>query len=329
MRKSPATFFSGLFETHLHVLDLERTMRFYGDVLGLELGRSEPERRAAFYWVGENRSTMLGLWEEPPWIIDTTRNVVRTQHIAFGVSLEDMNGAIQQLKKNGIELRDFFDQITDEPSVFGWMPAASIYFHDVDGHLLEFIARIEGAPLPDIGIVSLSEWNKLTVNSRYPVAVTIRPAVLEDADGIARTYIESAEYHASLDPERYSVPAFEAILARYREGRQDPRDASGEGITLVAECSGEIVGFIDAGLETSPDVMHREMFYCNVAEIAVRRQYQNQGIGERLLRAAEEWGRRQGAQLASLEYHAANTRAGLFYQRMGYFVASTTAIKRL
>ncbi|HEY2913325.1 MAG TPA: VOC family protein [Candidatus Angelobacter sp.] len=161
MRKPPATLFRGLFETHLHVLDLERTMRFYGDVLGLELGRNETERRAAFYWVGEDQRTMLGLWEAPPWIVDGTSSIVRTQHIAFGVSLEDLNSAIQHLKNNGIELRNFFDQITDEPSVFSWIPAASIYFHDVDGHLLEFIAKIDGEPAPDVGTVSMSEWNKI------------------------------------------------------------------------------------------------------------------------------------------------------------------------
>ena len=37
-----------------------------------------------------------------------------------------------------------------------------------------------------------------------------------------------------------------------------------------------------------------------------------------------------GAKFASLEYHAANTRANLFYQeRMGYRMASVTVIKRL
>lgn len=160
MSKQPATFLRGLFEAHLHVLDLERSMRFYEDVLGLELGRHEPERRAAFYWVGKDQGTMLGLWEAPPWIIDGTSNIVRMQHIAFAVGLEDMNDGIQNIKKKGIELRNFFDELTDEPSVFGWMPAASIYFHDVDGHLLEFIARIDHEPVPDIGIVSLSEWNE-------------------------------------------------------------------------------------------------------------------------------------------------------------------------
>ncbi|HKT52361.1 MAG TPA: VOC family protein [Candidatus Angelobacter sp.] len=161
MSKAPATFFSGLFETHLHVLDLERSMRFYGDVLGLELGRREPERCVALYWVGKNQNTMLGLWEEPPWIWEGSKNNVQTQHIAFAMELDDLQEAMQRLKQNGIELRNFFDVVTEEPSVFGWMPAASIYFHDVDGHLLEFIARIDKEPVPDIGIVSLSEWNNL------------------------------------------------------------------------------------------------------------------------------------------------------------------------
>jgi GNAT superfamily N-acetyltransferase len=164
----------------------------------------------------------------------------------------------------------------------------------------------------------------------YPAAVEIRPAVPEDADGIARTFLESAEYHAELDPERYSTPSVETISARYREGRQHPSHAGPAVMTLVAELSGEIVGFIDARLERSTDAMHRAMSYCHIAEIAVRSGRRNQGIGGRLLGAAEDWGRRLGAEFASLEYHAANTSASLFYrERMGYRLASITAIKKL
>jgi ribosomal protein S18 acetylase RimI-like enzyme len=98
----------------------------------------------------------------------------------------------------------------------------------------------------------------------------------------------------------------------------------------VAELTGEIVGFIDARLEQSLDAMHREMIYCHVAEIAVGGRHRKQGIGGQLLLAAEDWGRRRGAKFASLEFHSENTRAGEFYQRrMGYRVASITAIKRL
>jgi len=160
--------------------------------------------------------------------------------------------------------------------------------------------------------------------------ISVRSSVSGDAVAIARIFLESAEYHARLDPERYSAPALGTISARYREGRHHPSQASAECITLVAEQKGEILGFIDARLERSPDPMHRELVYCQILEIAVSKGAQRHGIGGRLLRAAEDWGRGQGAEFALLEYHAANNHAREFYhRRMGYDVASITAIRRL
>jgi ribosomal protein S18 acetylase RimI-like enzyme len=162
-----------------------------------------------------------------------------------------------------------------------------------------------------------------------PSAITIRPAVPQDADGITRIYLESAEYHAGLDAERYWIPATETIRARYREERQQASRGGEEAITLVAELNGEIVGFIDTRLTRSPDPMHREMMYCHIVEIAASIRHQRQGIGGRLLRAAEDWGRGRGAELALLEYLAGNERASVFYRGRGYRVASINAIKRL
>jgi len=158
---------------------------------------------------------------------------------------------------------------------------------------------------------------------------TIRTAVADDASGIARTLVESGEHHANLDPERYSVPAVDEISARYRDGRQHPPDAREGCITLIAECDGNIVGFVDAHLDRSPDPMHRDILYCHISEIAVDSRYRSQGIGRSLLRAGEDWGRRMGAEFASLEVHVANTRASNLYHRMGYSAASITGIKRL
>jgi catechol 2,3-dioxygenase-like lactoylglutathione lyase family enzyme len=171
MSQSPAGLFRGLFETHLHVADLEEAMNFYGEVLGFELGLHQQERRAAFYWIGRDRNAMLGLWEKPPWGADESGdgaggNKVLPQHLAFTVDFAELTAAIDHLKQRGIELRDFFDRVTDEPSVFGWIPAASIYFNDVDGHLLECIARLEGEPAPELGVISLAEWRKLKEDSR-------------------------------------------------------------------------------------------------------------------------------------------------------------------
>lgn len=141
-------------------------------------------------------------------------------------------------------------------------------------------------------------------------------------------FVASAQHHALLDPVRYAVPAVDAIAARYREGRQH---AAGDrhSTTLVAERGGEIVGFVDCRLEQSPDPMHREMTYCHVVEIAVDAGQQHQGVGRRLLLAAEGWGRQRGATFALLEFLANNAGAAAFYSRMDYRVVSATAIKRL
>jgi lactoylglutathione lyase len=46
----------GLFETHLTVSDLQRSITFYRDIVGLELALEVSERNAAFFWIGHNAS---------------------------------------------------------------------------------------------------------------------------------------------------------------------------------------------------------------------------------------------------------------------------------
>ena len=41
----------GLFETHLSVSDLDRSIAFYRDVVGLPLALDMSERGAAFLWI--------------------------------------------------------------------------------------------------------------------------------------------------------------------------------------------------------------------------------------------------------------------------------------
>jgi GNAT superfamily N-acetyltransferase len=159
-------------------------------------------------------------------------------------------------------------------------------------------------------------------------SVQIRPATPEDAEGITRVYLESAEHHARIDPERNHVPDRATIRERYRAGQQHPSSASG-AVTLVAEAGGEILGFLDARIDRPLDPMYRAMTYCFIADIAVAEPHRSQGMGEQLMRAAEEWGRRNGADLVVLEYHTANPRAAEFYARLGYRPASMVAFKRL
>lgn len=158
--------------------------------------------------------------------------------------------------------------------------------------------------------------------------VRIRPATPDDAEAITRVYMESAEQHALIDPERNHVPDPVAIEERYRTGRQHPDDGA-EAITVVAEAGSRVVGFLDARLLRPFDPMYRSTTYCFIADVAVSAAHRSQGIGEQLMRAAEEWARQHGAEFVSLEYHTGNSRAAAFYERLGYRPASVVAIKRL
>ena len=72
-----------------------------------------------------------------------------------------------RLGGHGVEFRDFFQQRTTVPTVFGFIPAASIYFDDPDGHLLELLAPIAVAPRPDLTAVSWAEWTRATAGATF------------------------------------------------------------------------------------------------------------------------------------------------------------------
>jgi lactoylglutathione lyase len=141
-----------LFETHLTVRDLDRSVSFYRDTLGLPLAQVFPGIRAAFFWIGAPGKSMLGLWEAGAG--PQKMNL----HTAFAVALEAVLDAPRALREAGIMPLDFNGNPAAEPVVLTWMPAAAVYFHDPDGNLLEFLAMLEDAPAPQLGVVTWSSW---------------------------------------------------------------------------------------------------------------------------------------------------------------------------
>jgi lactoylglutathione lyase len=147
-----APHIDGLFETHLTVSDLNRSVAFYRDVVGLTVAYEIPERGAAFMWIGAPGEAMLGLWSigSSPIGLDL--------HLAFRSPLDDVLEACHRLRSRGVTPLSFFATEANEPSVIGWMPAAAVYFRDPDGHLLEYLAMLDAAPDAGRGILPWSEW---------------------------------------------------------------------------------------------------------------------------------------------------------------------------
>ena len=95
---------------------------------------------------------MLGLWSLGSMPMDLNL------HIAFDAGVEDVLDSSSRLRAQGVTPLSFFGQEADEPTVIGWMPAATRYFRDPDGHLLEYLAMLDEEPRADLGIVPWSEW---------------------------------------------------------------------------------------------------------------------------------------------------------------------------
>lgn len=155
----------GLYETHLNVENLERSIDFYKNVLGLEFCHLEEKRRIAFFWIGQPKEYMLGLWEKPKVESDLSTIAqgyrMEKRHFAFRCKADDvLLKSVDWLKERNLEPYNFLKDDTAKPMVFAWMPALAIYFDDPDGNVLEFIAVLPGTAKPELGVISYEEWLK-------------------------------------------------------------------------------------------------------------------------------------------------------------------------
>jgi catechol 2,3-dioxygenase len=114
----------------LKVRDLERSVRFYRDVLGLkEVARATFGRPMAFFSAtGENHHD-IGLFEVGPDAAPPEKNHVGLYHVALriGHSLEELRAAKAHLEANGVQELRLRDHTVSQ----------SIYLNDPDGNGLE------------------------------------------------------------------------------------------------------------------------------------------------------------------------------------------------
>ena len=126
-------------ELGLRVTDLPRAVKFYQEVLGLEIVRAYPT--IVFLKVGELDSP-LGRGGHPQLLVLFDRKVkldialTTVDHFAFEIPLEHYPAERQRLQQMGLELTERIWQ-----GEYAWLRARSVFFDDPDGNTIELIAH--------------------------------------------------------------------------------------------------------------------------------------------------------------------------------------------
>ncbi|MGH0599809.1 VOC family protein [Bacillus mycoides] len=150
----------GLYEAHLPVSNLKKSIEFYRK-LGLKLAWRDED--TAFFWIEKGKS-WLGLWEGNEY---ETRYHPSLRHIAFRVSYEDLKESSKWLDFIQVEAVPFGNRESTEPFIRQHQGNASVYFKDPDGNSLELICHIE---VPNelkhiTDKLSFVDWEKLVNNT--------------------------------------------------------------------------------------------------------------------------------------------------------------------
>ena len=159
----------------------------------------------------------------------------------------------------------------------------------------------------------------------------LRQARPGDGAGLARIWIDGATHYASLAPEAFQVPQAEG-LAEWLEHEA----LSAETYSHVAVLDDELVGHVWAAvLPPSAQAawqMLRDLCRTRLTIhwLGVLRAHRRQGVGTRLMTAAESWGRGRGAEVAGFSTYVAGPLSVPFYERgMGYRRQGLYFTKRL
>jgi catechol 2,3-dioxygenase-like lactoylglutathione lyase family enzyme len=117
----------GLLETSLYVDDMERSARFYHDVLGFEVVVSV-DRLIAMQVAGRAQLLLLFKKGASASLPKTPHDGSGQLHLAFAIPPAELAAWESRLSEKGIAV---IDRVTWERG------GVSLYFRDPDGHLVE------------------------------------------------------------------------------------------------------------------------------------------------------------------------------------------------
>ncbi|MBM7602579.1 catechol-2,3-dioxygenase [Metabacillus crassostreae] len=146
----------GIYEAHLPVSNLKRSIEFYKK---LDLEIAYQQEKLVFFWIEKGRS-WLGLWETDK--VKTSYHP-SLRHIAFQIDKDNMQNIKEWLEERDIEISTNFGFPSEkQPLVLPNNPQAhaAIYFKDPDGNSIELIAPLRLDFEEEFKMMTLEEWNQ-------------------------------------------------------------------------------------------------------------------------------------------------------------------------
>jgi catechol-2,3-dioxygenase len=121
----------------LRVLDLERSKKFYSEVLGFHVLEEDPEHGGTFMALaGQSHAIDLFQAKDLDAAQRQTPGVRGLGHIAFRVESEAaLREAYVTLQQHGVEILRSIDHVSQK----------SVYFHDPDGNTIEIYYELPDA----------------------------------------------------------------------------------------------------------------------------------------------------------------------------------------
>lgn len=156
--------------------------------------------------------------------------------------------------------------------------------------------------------------------------IRIRNAVSKDVQALYALFSAVDQLHREAHPEIFKQAEFpEEIKEYYRSCIADP-----ETIIIIAEDNHQIIGGLICNLETTHNIpIFVPRKYACIENITVSSSYRHQGVGKRLIQAAQKWASKRGANMIELTVWEFNQDAANFYQELGFKTYRRRMVKNI
>lgn len=151
----------------------------------------------------------------------------------------------------------------------------------------------------------------------------IRFAKPSDIPRLVELWTELMDFHVPFDPAYTRSSDAVDNWIKYVESKFDDDNCR----LFVAETGGKVVGYVGAVVKQYPPVFE-VLNYGFIEEIAVTREFRQQGIGGQLAQAAEQWLRSTGVNQIDVKIDVANEASLALFRGRGFQARSQTLTRK-